>query len=123
MADPSSLPASRLSGMNTQHSTPSRAACAATLFARLPVDAHASTLKPSSNARVAATETTRSLYDSVGWVTEPSWMYSSRRPRGFASRQARSYGLRDQADRWFGPFHEIDNVRTTIEALDDRRCR
>ena len=52
--------------MNTQHSTPSRAACAATLLARLPVDAHASTLKPSSSARVAATDTTRSLYDSVG---------------------------------------------------------
>jgi hypothetical protein len=47
--------------MNTQQSMPSRAACAATLFARLPVDAHASTLNPSSIARVAATETTRSL--------------------------------------------------------------
>ena len=47
--------------MKTQHSIPSRAACAATLFARLPVDAQASTLKPSSTARVAATETTRSL--------------------------------------------------------------
>ena len=74
IADPSSLPASRLSGMNTQHSTPRRAACAATLFARLPVDAHASTLKPSSTARVAATDTTRSLYDSVGWFTESSLM-------------------------------------------------
>ena len=66
IAEPSSFPASRLSGMKTQHSMPSRAACAATLLARLPVDAHASTLKPSSTARVAATETTRSLYDSVG---------------------------------------------------------
>ena len=47
--------------MNTQHSTPSRAACAATLFARFPVDAHARTSNPSSSARVAATETTRSL--------------------------------------------------------------
>ena len=34
--------------MNTQHSMPRRAACAATLLARLPVDAQASTLKPSS---------------------------------------------------------------------------
>src|SRR5437899_8172550 len=64
--DPSSLPASRLSGMKTQHSTPRRAAWAATLLARLPVDAHASTSNPSSSARVAATETTRSLYDRVG---------------------------------------------------------
>ncbi len=47
--------------MKTQHSIPSRAACAATEFARLPVDAQARTLNPSSLARVAATETTRSL--------------------------------------------------------------
>jgi hypothetical protein len=61
IADPSSFPASRLSGMKTQHSTPSRAACAATLLARFPVEAQASTLNPNSTARVAATETTRSL--------------------------------------------------------------
>ena len=60
--------------MKTQHSRPRRAAWAATLLARLPVDAQASTLKPSSTARVAATETTRSLYDSVGWLTESSLM-------------------------------------------------
>ena len=65
-AEPSRLPASRLFGMKTQHSMPSRAACAATELARLPVDAQASTVKPSSLARVAATDTTRSLYDSVG---------------------------------------------------------
>ena len=74
MADPSSFPASRLFGMKTQHSMPSRAACADTELARLPVDAHASTSKPSSLARVAATETTRSLYESVGWLTESSLM-------------------------------------------------
>ena len=60
--------------MKTKHSTPSRAACAATLFARLPVDAQASTSNPSSSARVAATDTTRSLYESVGWLTESSLM-------------------------------------------------
>src|SRR5207302_10978382 len=66
IADSRSFPASRLSGMKTQHLKPSRAACAETLFARLPVDAQASTLKPSSAARVAATETTRSLYERDG---------------------------------------------------------
>ena len=82
--------------MNTQHSTPRRAACAATLFARLPVDAHASTLKPSSTARVAATETTRSLYDSVGWFTESSLMYSSLTPSRSARRSQRTSGVKPE---------------------------
>ena len=47
--------------MKTEHDSPSRAACAATLLARLPVDAQAKTENPSSTALVAATETTRSL--------------------------------------------------------------
>ncbi len=47
--------------MKTEQARPSLAACDATLFARLPVDAQANTLKPSSTARVAAIETTRSL--------------------------------------------------------------
>src|SRR5260370_5190090 len=93
IADPATLPGSRLSGMNTQHSTPSRAACAATLLARFPVDAQASTVNPSSTARVAATETTRSLYDSVGWLTESSLMYSSLTPSRSASQVQRTTGL------------------------------
>ena len=47
--------------MKTEHDSPRRAACDATLLARLPVDAHANIVNPSSTARVAATETTRSL--------------------------------------------------------------
>jgi len=43
-----------------------RAACAATEFARLPVDAHAAMLNPSSRALVSATPTTRSLNEPVG---------------------------------------------------------
>src|SRR5205807_899397 len=45
---------------------PARAAWAATELARLPVDAHAATLNPSSRARARATETTRSLNEAVG---------------------------------------------------------
>src|SRR5581483_12165987 len=93
IAEPRILPASRLSGMKTQQSMPSRAACADTLFARLPVDAHARTLNPSSTARVAATETTRSLYDSVGWLTESSLIYSSLTPSRSASRSQRTSGV------------------------------
>ena len=59
--------------MNTAHDSPSRAACDATLPARLPVEAQANIVKPSSTARVAATDTTRSLYEQVGWFTESSF--------------------------------------------------
>ena len=79
--------------MKTQHSRPSRAAWADTLLARLPVDAQEITLKPSSTARVAATDTTRSLYDSVGWFTESSLRYSSLSPSRSASRSQRTSGV------------------------------
>ena len=52
--------------MKTMASRPARAAWADTLFARLPVEAQASVLKPNSRALVAATVTTRSLKDQVG---------------------------------------------------------
>ena len=58
--------------MKTEQARPSLAACEATLLARLPVDAQANTLNPSSTARVAAIDTTRSLYEQVGWLTESS---------------------------------------------------
>src|SRR6185295_13015634 len=102
IAEPRSLPASRLSGMKTQHSSPRRAACAATLLARLPVDAHAKTLNPSSTQRVAATETTRSLYEKVGWLTESSLMYSSSIPSSFASRSAFTSGVNPELKPVFG---------------------
>ena len=43
--------------MNTTARIPARAACAATLQARFPVEAQASVSKPNSIALVAATET------------------------------------------------------------------
>ena len=47
--------ASRSCGTKTNDSMPARAAWAATELARLPVEAHAATLKPSSRALVSAT--------------------------------------------------------------------
>ncbi len=79
--------------MNTAHDSPSLAACADTLPARLPVEAHANIPKPSSTARVAATETTLSLYEQVGWFTESSLTYSSFTPSFAASRSARTSGV------------------------------
>ena len=54
--------------MKTYASMPALAAWAATLFARLPVEAQASVVKPNSRAFVAATVTTRSLNDHVGFA-------------------------------------------------------
>ena len=66
MAAPTIFPCSRLAGMNTMARMPPRAAWAATLLARLPVEAQASVSKPNSRALVLATVTTRSLKDQVG---------------------------------------------------------
>src|SRR5438105_3151983 len=96
IAEPKILPGSRLSGMNTQQSIPNRAACADTLLARFPVEAPASTEKPNSTARVAAIDTTRSLYDNVGWLTVSSLIYSSLRPRRVARRSQRTSGVKPE---------------------------
>ena len=82
--------------MKTEQARPSRAACEATLLARFPVDAQAKTVNPSSTARVAATETTRSLYEQVGWLTESSFTYSSATPSRLASRSARTSGVKPE---------------------------
>ena len=59
---------SRSTGMNTKHSSPARAAYAATELARLPVDAHAMVSKPFALAQLMATDTTRSLKELVGFM-------------------------------------------------------
>src|SRR5467141_3100587 len=48
---------------------PARAACAATAFARLPVDAHPMVSSPKAAAALIAAATTRSLKESDGWDT------------------------------------------------------
>ena len=66
------------------------------------MDAQPNTGNPSSTARVAATETTRSLYENVGWFTESSLMYSSATPSSFASRVARTSGVNPELKPVFG---------------------
>ena len=58
--------------MKMKQLSPARAACADTLLARLPVEAHDTVSKPNSIAFEMATDTTRSLYENVGWLTESS---------------------------------------------------
>ena len=78
--------------MNTKLRIPARAAWAATELARLPVDAQAATLKPSSRALVIATEVTRSLNEPVGFIVS-FFSHSSPSPSSAARRSARTSGV------------------------------
>src|ERR1700723_1812855 len=69
MLVPRTLARSRSLGMKMYASRPAAAALAATLLARLPVEAQPTVLKPNSRALLNATDTTRSLNDSVGKLT------------------------------------------------------
>ena len=71
---------------------PLAAARAATALPRLPVDAQASVSAPSSAALAAATATTRSLNECVGFVWS-SFRSSSPIPSAAASRGARTSGV------------------------------
>jgi hypothetical protein len=78
--------------MKTTWRIPARAAWAATELARLPVEAHAATLKPMARARASATDTTRSLNDPVGFRVS-FFSHSSPRPSSAARRSARTRGV------------------------------
>ena len=79
--------------MNTKLRSPACAACAATELARLPVDAHAATLKPNSSAFDNATDVTRSLNELVGF-TVSFLIQTSPRPSSAARRSARTSGVK-----------------------------
>src|SRR5258707_15478068 len=69
---------SRSEGIKIQALNPSRAACAATEFARLPVEEQATVSNPKLRALASATATTRSLKLRVGRHTA-SFLTSKRR--------------------------------------------
>src|SRR5205823_14768877 len=60
---------SRSEGIKIHAFRPSRAACAATAFARFPVEEHETVSKPKARAWERATATTRSLKLNVGRQT------------------------------------------------------
>ena len=78
--------------MKTYDSSPAAAAWAATAFARLPVEAQATTSKPSSRAFASATATTRSLNECVGFAVS-FFTSTSPTPSASASRGARWSGV------------------------------
>jgi hypothetical protein len=88
----SSFSGSTVDAQRTTAARPSAAARAATAFARLPVDAQASVLSPSSRAFAAAIATTRSLNEWVGFVWS-SLSNTSPTPSSRASRGAGTSGV------------------------------
>ena len=62
MLVPSTFPASSSSGMNTQAVRPLRAACAATAFARFPVEAQPIVSSPNAAAALIAADKNRARY-------------------------------------------------------------
>src|SRR5437762_10491576 len=87
------LAGSRSLGTKMYASNPAAAALAATLLARLPVEAQPTVLKPNSHALDNATETTRSLKDSVGKLTASFLIHRFSTPSSSARRRAFTSGV------------------------------
>src|ERR1700730_3451596 len=85
---------SRSAGIKIHALNPLRAACAATEFARLPVEEHATVSKPKLRACDNATATTRSLKLSVGRQTASFLIKRFFAPKRAANVGALSKGVK-----------------------------
>src|SRR5208337_3836559 len=90
---PTIFAGSRSEGIKIQALNPSRAACAATEFARLPVEEQATVSNPKLRAFAKATATTRSLKLNVGRHTASFLTKSRRDPILSPSRAALTSGV------------------------------
>src|SRR5438477_262912 len=79
--DPITFPASSSSGMKIHALSPARAACAATAFARFPVEAHPTVSIPKAAAALSAAATTLSLKEREGWQTVSFFTQTRPTPR------------------------------------------
>src|ERR1700730_13966784 len=93
MLVPTILLRSRSDGTRIYASSPAAAALAATLLARLPVEAQPTVVKPNSRALLRGTDTTRSLKDSVGKLPALFLIQTRSPPSASASRSARTRGV------------------------------
>ena len=93
-AVPITLPISRSSGMKIHDASPARAACAATAFARFPVEAQPTVSRPNASAALIAVETTRSLNESDGCDTASFFTHTRATPSRSASRGASISGVK-----------------------------
>src|ERR1700683_2168243 len=85
---------SRSAGTKKHDFNPLRAACAATEFARFPVEEHATVSKPKLRACASATATTRSLKLRVGKQTASFLIKRFFAPNFVPSCCARSKGVK-----------------------------
>ena len=81
--------------MKIHDASPARAACAATAFARLPVDAQPTVSSPNASAALIAVDTTRSLNDSEGCDTASFFTHTRATPS--LSREPRRVDQRREA--------------------------
>ena len=106
-------------------SSPAAAALAATLLARLPVEAQPTVVKPNSRALLRATETTRSLNDSVGKLTASfliqSCLDAQRLGQAVGPDQRRAADLR--ADGRLAVERQQLAVAPHVAAAAARSCR
>ncbi len=79
--------------MKIQALSPARAACAATAFARLPVEAQPIVSSPNAAAALIAVATTRSLNDKDGCETASFLTQTRATPSRAASRGASTSGV------------------------------
>src|SRR5579862_7181907 len=86
--------ASRSAGVKIHALKPLRAACAATEFARFPVDEHDTVSNPNARACESATATTRSLKLNVGRHTASFFTNSLCAPIALASFGALNSGVK-----------------------------
>src|SRR2546423_12311085 len=104
---------SRSDGMKIHAFRPSRAACAATAFARLPVEEHETVSNPNARAWERATATTRSLKLSVGKHTASFLMYKFPLAlvplKRSASRGAWNNGVKPTGNRGVKPWGRGNN--------------
>jgi len=73
--------------------SPARAACAATAFARFPVEAHPTVSIPKAAAALSAAATTLSLKEREGWQTVSFFTQTRPTPRRWASAGASTRGV------------------------------
>src|SRR2546429_9924386 len=93
MLVPITFGASSVSGTKIHALSPARAACAATAFARLPVDAQPIVSSPNAAAALIAAATPRSLKESDGGDTVSFFTHTRAPPKRRASAGASTSGV------------------------------
>src|SRR2546430_6355353 len=117
------LPASSSSGMKIHALRPARAACAATAFARLPVDAQPIVSSPKAAAALIAAATTRSLKESDGWDTVSFFTHTRATPKRRASAGASTRGVNPVSSDHTGLPSRSEEHTSELQSQSNLVCR